>query len=83
MKMKQSKNAKLDNSTQYTTLFNFSDPPFIVLCTVYCWPAPVLHYAEIIQKQWGGVFVGSTAVLVQRRHIPQTPQPMIIENKQN
>ena len=73
MKMKQSKNAKLDNGTRHTTLFNFSDPPFLVLCAVCRWPAPVLHYAEIIQQQWGGVFVGSTAVLVQRRHIPPDP----------
>ena len=61
------------NGTRHTTLFNFLEPPFLVLCAVCRWPAPVLHCAEIIQQQWGGVFLGSAAVLVQRRHIPPDP----------
>ena len=62
----------LQRHTAHNTI-QFLEPPFLVLCAVCRWPAPVLHYAEIIQQQWGGVFLGSAAALVQRRHIPPDP----------
>ena len=54
MKMKQSKNAK--NFTVHSKqTISISDHPLMVLCTVYCRAAAVLHCAEIMQN-YGAAF---------------------------
>ena len=81
--MKQSKNAKVDNSTQHTTLFNFYDPPFLVLCAVCCWPAALLVGAEKMDNYGAAFSSGLRCFWSKEDASPQTPQPMIVENKRN